>query len=70
MMVLFCIQGMRNCVIHSGLKRTDDRCGRCGFNLDEYNRRIADIHENGLQQVSEGIRGYVVKRKKGSADRV
>ena len=64
---MFCIQGMRNCVLHTGLKRTDDRCGRCGFNLDEYNRRIADIRANGLERVGKDrfgayVWGYRVKR--------
>ncbi len=62
--MLFCIMHPKNCVLHSGMNRTEERCGRCGFNLEEYNRRIADIRRNGLRTVSRGIRGYVVKRQR------
>ena len=72
---MFCIQGVRNCTLHTGLNRTDSRCARCGFNLDEYNRRIADIRQNGLERIMKDrfgayILGYRVKRGEENADRV
>lgn len=64
---MFCIMGMRNCTVEHARERKPDACNQCGFNLEEYNRRISDIRENGLRMVSEGIRGYTVKRRVNDA---
>lgn len=61
--MIFCTMGMKNCTIEHARQRKPEMCTWCGFNLEEYNRRISDIQENGLRTVSEGIRGYVVKRR-------
>ena len=69
---MLCIIGMRNCTLDHGQTRTNERCERCGNNLDEYNRRIADIRKNGLQRVGKnrwgaGIMGYKVKKPDGKS---
>ena len=61
---MFCILNPKNCVVDHANQRTPEKCARCGFNLDEHNRRIADIRKNGLQTVRRGIKGYVVKYPK------
>lgn len=61
--MLFCTMHPKNCTMY-GMPRTEERCGRCGFNLDEYNARIADIREHGLRTLKNGLRGYVVKKER------
>lgn len=63
---MFCIIGMRNCTLGRHETRTPGNCASCGFNLDEYNRRIADIRANGLERVGKDrygmyVYGYKVK---------
>ena len=63
---MFCIIGMRNCTLDHGQTRTEGHCMKCGNNLDEYNRRIAEIRANGLERVGKDrfgafVWGYKVK---------
>lgn len=58
---MFCTLGMRHCRTYATSSKTD-KCGRCGFNLEEYHRRIKDIRTNGLQETGYGIRRYVINR--------
>lgn len=63
---MLCTIGMRNCVVNNRQTRTEGYCLRCGFNLDEYNRRIADIRAHGLERVGKDrygtyVWGYRVK---------
>lgn len=70
MSIGFCILNPKNCtLLHSATIRTEDKCGRCGFNLEEYNRRIEDIRENGLTQLNRYTRGYIVKKPKERSDK-
>lgn len=62
MKIGFCILGIRNCKSHNVVKKMDSECGHCGFNLDEYYRRISDIEQNGLTQLNRDTRGYIVKK--------
>ena len=64
MNVSFCVMGIRNCASHSVMKRMDSGCRYCGFNFEEYNRRINDIWQNGLTQLNRDTRGYIVKKPK------
>ena len=65
----FCILNPKNCTLHNqSAIRTEKNCGRCGFNLDEYNRRIEDIRQNGLTQLNRYTRVYIVKKPKERSD--
>lgn len=64
---MFCTMNPKNCTRDHGRERSGRQCERCGFNLDEHNRRIADIRKNGLQRVGKDrygawVWGYVVKK--------
>ena len=59
---MFCMIGIRNCTLDRHSTRTPGHCARCGFNLEEYKRRIKDIRTNGLQEAGYGIRRYVISR--------
>lgn len=62
--MVFCIIHPRNCTVGHARERSLERCETCGFNLGEYHRRIADIRENGLSDIRDGIRGYVVRKRR------
>ena len=63
MSIGFCILNPKNCTLHNQFTiRTEKNCGRCGFNLDEYNRRIEDIRQNGLTRIGRNVRCYIVKK--------
>lgn len=63
---MFCMIGIRNCTLDRHSTRTPGHCARCGFNLDEYNRRIADLRAVGLERIGKDrfgayVWGYKVK---------
>lgn len=63
---MFCMIGIRNCTLDRHSTRTPGHCARCGWNPDEYKRRIADLRANGLQRIGKNsfgayIWGYRVK---------
>lgn len=62
---MFCTLGMRHCRTYATSSKTD-KCECCGFNLEEYKRRIEDIKTNGLQETGYGIRRYVINRSEVS----
>lgn len=66
MSIGFCILNPKNCTLMHSREtiRTEVKCGHCGFNLEEYNRRIEDIRQNGLTRISRNVRCYIVKKPK------
>ena len=63
---MFCMIGIRNCTLDRHETRTPGHCVRCGWNLDEYKRRIEDLRANGLERVGKDrfgayVWGYRVK---------
>ena len=69
----FCMMNPKNCTAYFDKYKLDVNCDRCGFNLNEYNRRIADIRQNGLERVGKDrfgmyIRGYIVKKPKNGGE--
>ena len=63
---MFCMIGIRNCTLGRHGSRTPGLCNQCGWNLDEYKRRIDDLRTNGLERVGKDrygayVWGYRVK---------